>query len=77
MNPKAVLEAVNHTLLLIGNTNSQITYQRQRAILSKLSPQALLFLPRETVLTDGKELFGQNPEVHQGSGRSEERSWNG
>lgn len=59
MQPKAVLEAVNHTLLLIGNTNSQITYQRQRAILSKLSPHALSFLPREPVLADDKELFGQ------------------
>ncbi len=58
MNPNAVLEALNHSLVLLGNANAQITYQRQRAIMQKVNPAAVMYLDKDKHPVDTNELFG-------------------
>lgn len=38
LDPKSVLEAVNHALLFLGNANSTAIYHRQKLVLAKLNP---------------------------------------
>lgn len=58
MNPNAVLEAINHSLVMLGNANTQIIYQRQRAILHKVNPSAVMYLDKDKHPVDTAELFG-------------------
>lgn len=58
MNPNAVLEALNHSLVLLGNANAQMIYQRQRAILQKVNPSAVMYLEKDKHPIDTVELFG-------------------
>ncbi|CAL8101581.1 unnamed protein product [Orchesella dallaii] len=58
MHPDSVLEVINHALVLLGNASTQATYQRQRAILSKINPSAVGLLSKESQPTDSNDLFG-------------------
>lgn len=64
LNPDAVLESINHGLVLLGNANSQAIFQRQRSVINKLNPNAVSHISKTTIpVPHSTELFG--PEVRK------------
>ena len=60
LDPKTVLEAVSNSISFIGNTNSQIIYERRRSILRKLHPELASCVTRASQSADSSDLFGDD-----------------
>ena len=60
LDPRTVLEAVSNSISFIGNTNSQIIYERRRSILRKLHPELASCVTRACQSADSSDLFGDD-----------------
>ena len=59
LDPRGVLEAVNNAITLIGNSNSQICYERRRTILRKINPELGSYANKGGLNSNSTELFGE------------------
>ena len=59
LDPRGVLEAVNNAITLIGNSNSQICYERRRTILGKINLELGYYATKRGLNSNSTELFGE------------------